>query len=114
SASFAALALAAGTFLGSRRVVHTLGSRLYNVQPIHGFGAQTASCVVMLSSSLLGSPISGSQVIASAIVGAGSAERVHKVRWGIFRQILNAWVLTLPISALTGVIIYEILIRFSL
>ncbi|MCC6613913.1 MAG: inorganic phosphate transporter [Anaerolineae bacterium] len=114
AAWFAALALAAGTFLGSRRVVNTLGSRLYNVQPIHGFGAQTASCVVMLSSSLLGSPISGSQVIASAIVGAGSAERVHKVRWGIFRQIMNAWVLTLPVSALAGVILYEILSRIAL
>jgi len=114
SGAFAALAMAAGTFVGSRRVVHTLGNRLYNVQPIHGFGAQTASCVVLLSSSLLGSPISGSQVIASAIVGAGSAERVHMVRWGIFRQILNAWVLTLPVSAVAGVILYEILSRISL
>ncbi|MCA9905266.1 MAG: inorganic phosphate transporter [Anaerolineae bacterium] len=112
SAAFAALAMAAGTFVGSRRVVHTLGNRLYNVQPIHGFGAQTASCMVLVSSSLLGSPISGSQVIASAIVGAGSAERLRKVRWGIFRQILNAWVLTLPVSALVGAILYEIMARF--
>lgn len=109
AAGFAAVAMAAGTLMGSKRVIKTLGDRLYRVQPIHGFGAQTASGLVLLSASLLGSPVSGSQVIASAIVGAGSAERVRMVRWGIFRQILNTWVMTLPASALAGAAIYMIL-----
>jgi PiT family inorganic phosphate transporter len=102
AAAFAALAMAVGTVMGSKRVIKTLGARLYRVQPIHGFGAQTASGLVLLSASLLGSPVSGSQVIASAIVGAGSAERVRMVRWGMFRQILGTWVLTMPASALAG------------
>jgi PiT family inorganic phosphate transporter len=106
AAGFAAMAMAAGTLMGSTRVMHTLGNRLYKVQPIHGFGAQTASGIVLLSASLLGSPVSGSQVIASAIVGAGSAERMRKVRWGIFRQIFSTWLLTLPVSALVGAAIY--------
>ncbi|MBC6937986.1 MAG: anion permease [Chloroflexi bacterium] len=114
AAVFAAAAMAAGTLAGSKRLVRTLGSRLYNVQPIHGFGAQTASSIVLLAASLTGSPVSGSQVIASAIVGAGSAERIHKVRWGIFQQICGAWALTLPLSALTGTLLYMVISRLML
>lgn len=114
AAAFAAVALAAGTLIGSRRVVETLGGRLYKIQPIHGFGAQTASGIVLLSASLLGSPVSGSQVIASAIVGAGSAERVRMVRWGVFRSILSTWVLTIPSAAFIGALLYLILSHLSL
>lgn len=114
AAAFAALALAAGTLMGSRRVVQTLGGRLYKIQPIHGFGAQTASGIVLLGASILGSPVSGSQVIASAIVGAGSAERVRMVRWGVFRQILGTWVLTLPMAGLVGAGLYVLLSNMNL
>ncbi len=114
AAAFAAVTMGVGTLLGSGRVSQTLGNRLYAVQPIHGFGAQTASGLVLLSASLLGSPVSGSQVIASAIVGAGTADRIHKVRWGMFRQIFSAWVLTLPFSALVGAGIYLVISGMNL
>lgn len=114
AAGFAAIAMAAGTLMGSSRVSRTLGNRLYKVEPIHGFGAQTASGIVLLSASLMGSPVSGSQVIASAIVGAGSAERMRKVRWGIFRQIFSTWVLTLPVSAIVGAVVYMLVAGFNL
>lgn len=114
AAGFAAVALAVGTLIGSRRVVETLGGRLYKIQPIHGFGAQTASGIVLLSASILGSPVSGSQVIASAIVGAGSAERVRMVRWGVFRGILSTWILTIPSSAVIGALLYVVFSHLSL
>lgn len=106
AAAFSGVAMAIGTLMGSKRVSRTLGNQLCSVQPIHGFGAQTASGLVLLSASLLGGPVSSSQVISSAIVGAGSAERLHKIRWGVFRQILGAWLLTLPMSALVGAVVY--------
>ncbi|MBK8020974.1 MAG: inorganic phosphate transporter [Chloroflexi bacterium] len=106
AAAFSAVAMAVGTMVGSQRVSHKLGKQLCSVQPIHGFGAQTASGIVIFSASLLGSPVSGSQVIASAIVGAGSAERLRHVRWGEFRQILRAWLFTIPLSALVGAVVY--------
>ena len=106
AAAFSGVAMALGTLVGSKRVSRTLGSQLCSVQPIHGFGAQAASGIVLLSASLFGSPVSSSQVISSAIVGAGSAERLHKIRWSVFRQILSAWLLTLPLSALVGALVY--------
>lgn len=114
AAGFSALALAAGTLIGSSRVAHTLGRRLYTVRPIHGFGAQAASGIVLVSASLFGSPVSGSQVITSAIVGAGCAERWHQVRWGIFGNIFRAWVLTLPAAALAGAAMYVICVYIGL
>ncbi len=106
AAAFSAVSMALGTLIGSMRISQKLGRQLCSVQPIHGFGAQTASGIVLLGASLLGSPVSGSQVIASAIVGAGSAERLRHVRWGEFRGILRAWLLTLPFSALVGALVY--------
>jgi len=98
-----------GTLIGSWRLIRTLGDKFYRVQPVHGFGAQMASGVVLLSASLLGGPVSSSQVIASAIVGAGSAQRVHLVRWAVVRRILTGWVFTLPISATLGALVYSLI-----
>ena len=103
--------MALGTIVGSRRVIQTLGNRLYKIEPIHGFGAQTASGLVLLGVSLLGGPVSGSQVMTSAIVGAGSAQRVRKVRWQVYRQIFSTWVLTLPCSALVGAVCYAVVVH---
>lgn len=114
AAGFSALAIATGTLISSQRIVRTLGGGLYKVEPIHGFGAQTASGIILLTASLLGGPVSGSHVVASAIVGAGSAERVRKVRWMVFRRILMTWVLTLPMAALAGAGITLILTGFGL
>lgn len=95
-----------GTILGSWSLIHTLGDKFYRVRPVHGFGAQVASGTILLSASILGGPVSSSQVIASAIVGAGSAERVQQVRWRAVRRILSGWLLTLPVSALVGAGVY--------
>jgi PiT family inorganic phosphate transporter len=103
---FAAGAIGIGTLMGGWRLIHTLGGKFYKIRPIHGFGAQLASGLVMLSAALVGGPVSGSQVVTSAIVGAGSADRIQKVRWGVVQQILAGWLLTLPFSGLIGALVY--------
>ncbi len=114
AAVFTAAALAAGTLIGSSRVAYTLGRRLFKVRPIHGFGAQAASGIILLSASLFGSPVSGSQVITSAIVGAGCAERWQQIRWPLFSNILRAWVFTLPAAAVAGALMYVLCSRIGL
>lgn len=110
-AVFSAVIMGIGTVIGGWRLIHTLGGKFYKIRPIHGFGAQFASGGVILAAALLGGPVSGSQVITSAIVGAGSADRLQMVRWGVARQILISWLLTLPLSALVGAAAYKIVER---
>jgi PiT family inorganic phosphate transporter len=104
--AFTAAAIGIGTLMGGWRLIHTLGGKFYKIRPIHGFGAQLASGMVILSAAVLGGPVSGSQVVTSAIVGAGSADRIQKVRWGVAQHILMGWLLTLPFSALVGALAY--------
>ena len=108
---FSAVALGIGTAMGGWRLIHTMGGKFYKIRPIHGFGAQVASTAVIWGSGVMGWPVSGSQVVTSAILGAGSADRIRKVRWGIAQQILVGWLLTIPASALVSAVIY-IVVKF--
>jgi PiT family inorganic phosphate transporter len=92
-------AMALGTALGGWRLIRTLGGRIYKIRPIHGFTAQTASGAIIVGAALLGGPVSTTQVVSSAIMGAGAAERLSKVRWGVAREMLVAWGLTMPVTA---------------
>ncbi|GAB4173508.1 MAG: inorganic phosphate transporter [Rhodocyclaceae bacterium] len=103
-----ASAIALGTALGGRRIIRTLGTRFYRVQPIHGFTSQFASAAVVLGVSLAGGPVSTTHVVSMAILGAGAAERKSKVRWAVLNEMLVAWVLTLPAVALLAVPIYHL------
>ena len=102
-------AIAFGTLLGGWSLIRTLGSKFYRVRPIHGFSAQTASSAVILSAALLGGPVSTTHVVSSAIVGAGSAERVQKVRWGVANNIVISWLLTIPASGAISALIYALI-----
>jgi len=102
-------AIALGTLTGGWRLIRTLGGRFYTIRPVHGFTAQAASAAVILGAALLGGPVSTTQVVSSAIVGAGSAERMSKVRWGVAQQMLVAWLLTIPMSALLGAGVYALI-----
>ncbi|MDD5466455.1 MAG: inorganic phosphate transporter [Anaerolineales bacterium] len=104
-----ASAIALGTVLGSWRLIRTMGGRFFRIRPIHAFSSQVASTVVILGAALLGSPVSTTQVISSAIVGTGAAERVHKVRWGVAGNIVMAWFLTIPFTGLLGGLFYWLL-----
>jgi inorganic phosphate transporter, PiT family len=101
-----ATAMALGTALGGWRLIRTMGSGFYRVRPVHAFSSQVASFGVIIGAALWGAPVSTTQVISSSIVGAGSAERINKVRWGIAMQIVSAWILTIPSTGLLGALFY--------
>ena len=98
--------IALGTSLGGWRLIRTLGGKFYKIRPIDGFSAQMASAIVILGNSLLGGPVSTTQVVSSAIMGVGAAERVNKVRWGVASEILIAWFLTIPATGIVSAGIY--------
>jgi PiT family inorganic phosphate transporter len=103
-------AIGLGTYFGGWRIVKTLGMRLTKLQPVGGFCAETGGGVTIVFLSLLGIPLSTTHTITGAIVGAGSVQRRSAVRWGIARNIVWAWILTIPCSALFGAI-FEFTIR---
>ncbi len=104
-----ATAIALGTATGGWRLIRTLGGKFYKVRPIHGFDTQIASAGVILGAAMLGGPVSTTQVVSSAIMGVGSAERLSKVRWGVAGQIVVAWLTTIPFSAALAAILAVLL-----
>jgi PiT family inorganic phosphate transporter len=105
-------AIAMGTASGGWRLIETLGGRFYKIRPVHAFGSQLTSAGIILGAALLGGPVSTTQVVSSAIMGAGSADRVSKVRWTVARDIAVAWVLTIPVSALLAAGLYLVVDLF--
>ncbi len=98
----AALTMALGTAVGGWRSIRTLGYGLYRVRPIHGFGSQTVSTLVALTTVLTGYPTSTTQVASSSVLGAGAAFRIKSVRWQLAGDIAAAWLVTIPASALAA------------
>jgi PiT family inorganic phosphate transporter len=101
-----------GTSLGGWKLIRTLGRKFYKIRPVHGFAAQLTSAVVILTASLVGGPVSTTQVVSSAIMGVGAADRLNKVRWGVAQEIATAWLLTIPATALVAAGIYWVIIQF--
>lgn len=97
----ASTVLTLGTALGGWTIVRTIGRRIYPVRPLDGLVSQSSSAGLILASSMVGAPVSTSQVVASSIVGIGVGRgRWRHVRWEVVREIVLAWVVTLPASAL--------------
>jgi PiT family inorganic phosphate transporter len=101
-------ALALGMATGGWRIIRTLGGRIYRIRPVHGFASQTTAASVILGAALLGGPVSTTQVVSSAIVGVGSAEWWRRVRWGVAQDIVTAWLVTIPMSALIAAGVYTL------
>jgi len=101
-----AAAMAAGTAAGGLRIIKTMGSKIIDLKPIHGFAAETSAAATIFSATSLGLPVSTTHVISSAIMGVGASQRVSAVRWGVTTRILWAWVLTIPVSALVAGLCY--------
>lgn len=97
-----AAAIAIGTSVGGWQLIRTLGSKFYKIRPVHGFASQATSAAVILTASLIGGPVSTTQVVSTAIMGVGAAERLSKVHWGVAGEILTAWLLTIPSTAIIG------------
>jgi len=93
-----ATAISLGTAVGGWRIMHTMGQRVAELEPIHGFAAETTAATVLIGTAHFGMPVSTTHVISSAIMGVGSARGAKGVRWGVARRILLAWVITLPAS----------------
>jgi inorganic phosphate transporter, PiT family len=108
-----ASAIAAGTYAGGWRIIRTMGSRIIKMDPAQGFAAQGVGAAVILSASHVGFPLSTTQVMSGAIMGAGAAKRLSAVRWGVAGNIVVAWVLTLPCSAAVGALTYGVVRIFG-
>lgn len=98
----AAAAISAGTYSGGWRIIRTVGRRIYHLSPTSGFAAQTVGAAVMLGTAQFGLPVSTTHVITTSIMGVGATRRLSAVRWGVARQIVAAWVLTLPAAAVVA------------
>ncbi|MBT3188406.1 MAG: inorganic phosphate transporter [Anaerolineae bacterium] len=94
-----AAAIALGTAMGGWKLIKTLGSKFYKIRPVHGFSSQLTSAFVILGASIVGGPVSTTQVVSSSIMGVGSADRVKMVRWGVAKEIMVAWLVTIPATA---------------
>jgi len=106
-------AIALGTALGGWRLIKTLGGKFYKIRPVHGFSSQVTSAGVILGASLVGGPVSTTQVVSSSIMGVGSAERLSKVRWGVAGNIAVAWIVTIPATALVAAGLYWLGVRVT-
>ncbi|MEW6352297.1 MAG: inorganic phosphate transporter [Thermodesulfobacteriota bacterium] len=102
-------ALAVGLTLGGLRLVRTVGFGISRLEPVHSFASQFTALSVVLSTSLLGGPVSTSQIVASSVMGVGASRRLSGVRWSSASSIVMAWLLTVPVCALVSAGLYWVL-----
>lgn len=104
-----ALAMAAGTAVGGWKIVKTMGHKIFKLEPVHGFAAETSAALVIGCASMVGAPISTTHTITACIFGVGSTKRLSAVRWGIAGNLLIAWTVTIPASAFVGAVSFLLL-----
>jgi inorganic phosphate transporter, PiT family len=102
-------AIGLGTLAGGWRIVKTMGMKITKLRPMGGFCAETAAATSILGTALAGIPVSTTHTIAGGIMGVGSIQRLSAVRWGVARNILWAWILTIPLSAFVAAVLFRIL-----
>jgi PiT family inorganic phosphate transporter len=108
-----ATAISLGTYVGGWRIIKTMGSRIHKMDSAQGFAAQGSGATVILAASHVGFPLSTTHTITGAVIGSGAAKRLSAVRWGVAGNILVAWILTLPGSAVIGGLTYLITRAFG-
>jgi PiT family inorganic phosphate transporter len=109
-ACFTAIGL--GTMSGGWKIVKTMGTRITKVTPLEGVAAETAGAFTLFLTEHLGIPVSTTHTITGAIMGVGATKRLSAVRWGVTINLLWAWILTIPVSALLAALVYYILKLF--
>jgi inorganic phosphate transporter, PiT family len=102
----AAIALAAGTYVGGWRIMRTLGQRVFKMEPESGFAAQITAGVTIYTATRLGYPLSTTHVISGSVLGAGATRRLSAVRWGVAGNIVSAWLLTIPAAGAVAAACY--------
>ncbi len=101
-------AIGLGTLFGGWRIVHTMGSKITRLTPMQGFCAETGGAITLFTATALGVPVSTTHTITGAIVGVGAARRVSAVRWSVARDIVIAWVVTMPMAALIAALVFAL------
>jgi PiT family inorganic phosphate transporter len=102
-------AMGLGTFAGGWRIVRTMGTKITRLTPVQGFCAETGGAVTLFMATGLGIPVSTTHTITGSIIGVGAARKVSAVRWNVANNIVLAWVITIPASALIGAFFYAII-----
>jgi inorganic phosphate transporter, PiT family len=102
------MAMGLGTLFGGWRIVHTMGSKITKLTPMQGFCAETGGAITLFLATGLGIPVSTTHTITGAIVGVGAARRVSAVRWNIAKNIVVAWVITMPMAGVIAAIFYAL------
>lgn len=105
----AATAMALGTSIGGWKIIKTMGTKIFKIDPINGFAADLSGASVIFTATMLHLPVSTTHAITSAILGVGSAKRFSAVRWSLAGRIVITWVITIPIAALLSGLIFKIL-----
>jgi PiT family inorganic phosphate transporter len=105
-----ALTMGLGTMAGGWKIIHTIGSKVIKLKPIHGFAAETTAATTILTASFFGFPVSTTHIISTAIMGVGSTIRFSAVKWGIVGNIVLAWFLTIPICAILSAVLYKVFV----
>jgi PiT family inorganic phosphate transporter len=99
-------AIALGTLFGGWRIVKTMGQKITKLTPFEGFAAETAGALTLFGATHFGIPVSTTHTITGSIMGVGATKRITAVKWGVSARIFWAWILTIPVSALIGAIMY--------
>lgn len=100
-------AIAFGTVCGGWKIMKTMGNRITKITPIEGFCAQTAGSLTLFITEILHVPVSTTHVITGSIIGVGSVKRLSAVRWGVTKDLIVAWILTIPVSAVMAMLVYH-------
>ena len=101
-------AMGLGTLFGGWRIVHTMGSKITRLHPVQGFCAEAGGAITLFLATYLGIPVSTTHTITGAIIGVGAARKVAAVRWNVASNVVFAWIVTLPATALFGSVFYEL------
>lgn len=105
-------AIGLGTLSGGWKIVKTMGSKITKVTPLEGVGAETAGAITLFMTAQMGIPVSTTHTITGSIIGVGATKRLSAVRWGVTRNLLFAWVITIPISAIVASLSYWVISMF--
>ncbi len=107
-----ACAMGLGTSIGGWRIIKTVGGRIFKLKPISGFAADFNSAFVIFTATMLHLPVSTTHVVSGSIMGVGTAHRFNAVHWGVAEQMVFAWVMTIPCTALMGAGCYKLIMFF--
>jgi PiT family inorganic phosphate transporter len=102
-------AMGLGTAMGGWKIVKTMGHKIFKLEPVHGFAAETAASAVIMGASALGAPISTTHTISTTVIGVGASKRFSAVRWGVAANLVVAWVLTIPAAGMAAALCFWML-----